>query len=328
MPEKPRQPLEQTPQSHIYDAYDFPSEVIELLHSRNAEVLKFFDNDGNEIEVLAWIHEQKLPAQLPEGYCYIGGVARNVALQELGEHVLPPRDLDITAIHELYPDLTKAEQLTNELMPEDASRGGYQITEETIGDYFTSRDFNINQVLVAGNVIIAHPDAINGLHTKCIQPTLYEQEGWEFYELKKSGVSPKLVFKALRLQIEFEEMYGYGTLKGIEGWQFESPAIHKFYLSLGLDKAIERGDTISQLFFENLIKHGVVSRKHSLKDSSFKANSPEELAVVLRWKMREDGRNPFRFTNPENNQSSRLFFSLTFSTTINSFFFLYVYLTL
>lgn len=307
MLEKPSQQSEQTLQSREYQTYDFPPEIIDMLHSREAEVLRFEDKYGNEAEVLAWVHEQKLPAQLPKGYCYIGGVARNVALQELGEHVLPPRDLDITAIDELDPDLTKAEELTNELMPEDARRGGYQITGETIGDYFTSRDFNVNQVLVAGNVIIAHPEALVGLHAKSVRPTSYEQTGWEFYELEREGVSPKLVFKALRLQIEFEEMYGYGTISGIEDWQFESPAIHKFYLSLGLDKAIERGDTISQLFFENLIKHGVVARKHSLKDAPFMANSPEELAVVLRWKMREDGRNPFRFTNPENNQTIKEF---------------------
>ena len=92
-------------------------------------------------------HNQPLPADLPDGYCFIGGVARNIVLAELGNQTLPPRDIDIVAIKDFDPDMSLVGQLSREHMPDDYAYG-HGIKIETLGEYFDRRDFTINEVLV------------------------------------------------------------------------------------------------------------------------------------------------------------------------------------
>jgi hypothetical protein len=278
----------------------------EFLKGKNATIREYEDTiEGGIIKVITFTHKQELPVKLPHGYGYSGGVARVVALTELGEKVEPPRDLDIVGIEEFEPDYDLVDIISQEYMKEDFARK-HGVKMDTIPDYFSTRDFVINEVLVVGDRLLATPKALEDLMDKVIRPTTYEQDYWYSHEFEEKGLHPKLVLKALRLQVEFAQLYGCGKLEGIEGWQFDTDAVPAFYIALQLNKAFERGDNMAFKFFNSLIEHGTVSTRYSPRHSNIKANSPEELAIALRWNLRNGKNGPFEFTIDRLNETKAL----------------------
>ena len=285
----------------------------EFLRDKNAEVKEYEGTiEGATTKIVTFSHRQELPVELPRGYGFSGGVARVIALTELGEKVEPPRDLDVVGIEEFKPDHSLANILSQEYMEEDfAHKHGVKV--ETIADYFSTRDFVINEVLVVGNKLLATPEALEDLMDKVIRPTVYEQNGWYSDEFEEEGLHPKLVLKALRIQVEFAQLYGCGKLVGIEDWQFDTDAVPAFYIALHLNKAFERGDAMAFKFFNSLIEHGTVATRDSPRHSHIKANSPQELAVALRWNLRDSRKGPFEFTIDKLNDPKTLEHYLRFS---------------
>lgn len=250
-------------------------------------------------KIYKFTHNQPLPADLPDGYCFIGGVARNIVLAELGNQTLPPRDIDIVAIEDFDPDMSLVDQLSREHMPDDYAHG-HGINTETLGEYFDRRDFTINEVLVRGQEVYVTEQGLRDLKSKVIRPTQYEAGSWYDYDKEQEGISPKLAMKALRLQVEFEELYGEeaGKLEGIEQWQWEIDAVPMFYLALALDKAYQQGDALATKFYIALLKQGTIAP--SSKDG-FGGSSTRELAMNIRYHMHDEGRDPFMFTREQLN---------------------------
>ncbi|MGI6103615.1 MAG: hypothetical protein ACOYBJ_03270 [Patescibacteria group bacterium] len=247
--------------------------------------------------VLRFSHVQPVPAELPPGYAFIGGAARNVLLAELGQAVEPPRDLDLVAITDWSPEKSQANRLAAQYMPGDYAHG-HGVKFESLMQYFTLRDFTINEVLVTKDAVYATPQALRDLAEKVIQPTATTARSWESYAMREWGVEPKLAMKALRLHLQFEELYGHGRIEGIEEWQWRFEAVPLFYIALELNKAFEQGDAMAERFYQRLLTLGLVDLDHEDIASGMSAR---ELAVDLRWKMHEDGRDPFTFTREELN---------------------------
>ncbi len=259
------------------------------------EEVHFSDEVVNPPRVLLFRHAVPLPAELPHGYGYQGGVARNVALQELlGEPVMEPRDVDYVAILDFDPDFA----LNKEIVDQHASPASYWEGGTTsLASYFLDRDFVLNEVLVHGHELYATEAALNDLEQKIIRPSAYEEGGWEDYNSGAVGTKPKLVMKALRLAIEFLEMYGQGKVEGIEDWQWRFDRIPLFDLALSLNKAYERGDALAYRFYARFIEMGLAAQG----EIPFDAESPRELALEIQYHMLEQGRDPFDFCLPELN---------------------------
>ena len=282
------------------DALNFPEDLKEILLAKGAEVIYVNDERGEGATLVKFKHSQKLPAELPDGYCFIGGTARTVVLRELEGGAKSARDIDIVAIKEFEPDPSIREQLSTRYMSQDV-RHGYGIKTESILDYIYHRDFTMNEILVHGDEVYASPQALLDLHNKTVRPSIYQRELWYDYETETNRIDPKLVMKALRIQVEFEEFYGEGNVEGLEKWQFTTDAGPTFFIALQLERAFERGDNVAFGFFTKLIEHGTVSKSRSPKVSSIVADTPEELALALNWHLKEDERNPFIFTDPRFN---------------------------
>lgn len=248
---------------------------------------------GEQLHLLQIEHTQKIPT-LPQGYAYMGGVARNIFLQEMGQrYIQPQRDVDIVAIQEWHPDKGLTHELSMQYMPNDYAHG-YGVKEESLASYFRSRDFTINEVLVHGSTIYATKEAARDLLDCCIRPTQHETDKWFSYEFEKEGVHPKLVMKALRLLSEFRQ-YGDAQLQNIEDWQFKIEGIPIFYIALALDKCMEIGDSASEAFYIELLRRGVVGPNG--RDNQLKAANATELTVSITMRMQQDGYEPFEFTN-------------------------------
>jgi hypothetical protein len=251
----------------------------------------------DEREIYKFTHNQPLPANLPDGYCFMGGVARNIILAELGNQTMPPRDIDIVAITDFNPDISLIDELSRKHMPDDYKHG-HGIKIEKLGKYFDTRDFTINEVLVRGQKVYATKQGLHDLKYKIIRPTQYEARKWYNYDQKQEGISPKLAMKALRLHAEFEELYGEGAgkLEGIEEWQWEIDSIPIFYLALALDKAYQQGDALATKFYITLLKLGTIDTHAELG-----ADSTRKLAMNIRYRMLDEGEDPFVFSNEQLN---------------------------
>lgn len=239
------------------------------------------DSDGKTKEIYSIDSESEIPYELPNGYGFSGGVARNILLRKLGDKVINPRDIDVVAVREFTPDLAEIPELNLLYMPED-SKHGHGISITSMGDYMTSRDFVINEVLAVNGRLYFTSEALSDLKSKIIRPTIFEKDG-------ENGLKPKLALKALRLLAEFEQTYGYGTVSGIEDWQFKIDAFSLFDLAVNLDKAYSRGDDLAYIFYRKLLEKGTIKNSSgSVRRVELAAASPNDLVVSLSCKFYDD----------------------------------------
>jgi len=259
---------------------------LEFLQKRRYSVIEYKDNEtGETLKVIRFKHTQQLPVDLPAGFGFKGGVARNVVLSELGDRVLPPRDIDIVAISDQSPDVSKSKELEQKYMAYDAKHG-YGVETESLAHYLETRDFGMNEVAVVGEDVYMTLDALSDLRNKIIWPTNFEKETW--YDKKRDergGIGPKLVMKSLRLYSEMCCMYGKSEIKGVGDWQFDSREIPFFHIALQLDKAFENGDTVAVAFFRALLLKGIVVQSELAPPGSLRADSSVELAIRLRYRL-------------------------------------------
>ncbi len=259
------------------------------------------DKEASTNESYSLVHipfTEKLPATLPKGYGFSGGVARNAALQALGHDVMPPRDIDIVAITDAHPDTTPAirDELAKKYMQDDYARG-HGVRIESLAEYFSTRDFVLNEVLLLDDELITTPEALNDLEKKLVQPTQYESDSWRSYTFEEEGLHPKLVWKAVLLSEELKMMYGHGDMSGIKEWQWDYKGMPLFFLALALDKAYQKGDALATRFYTKLLELGTVSSSYTKE--SILAHSPRDLALQISYKMQERG-DPFCFQNISN----------------------------
>ena len=178
--------------------------------------------------------------ELPQGVAVIGGAARAILQQAVfGEHA-DVRDVDLVAVNELLIGNVDTDQLSREFM-EDDYYYGHGVSYTDLDQYFTTRDFTMNEVLVVDGVLLATERAVQDLQGKIIRPTDHEAKGWE------SGIGPKLAMKALLMQAIFEQKYGSAQLEGFEPYQASG-----FYVALALNKAFQYGLPVTRRFLQSV----------------------------------------------------------------------------
>lgn len=242
---------------------------------------------------------QYLP-YLPQGFGFSGGVARNALLFLLGESPPKYRDIDVEGIGELIKNKEDVALIQNE-------HGGpnhHIDVNKSLITYFSTRDFTLNEVFLYGNHLYYSRRALEDTSNKVIRPTEYEKGD-------DDEIKPKLLIKALLLQIEFIKQYGHGEIKDIEDWQWQFGNIPAFNLALGLDKASQKDihmEFLKKLFdlgavteedlpqgltlesirrLAGLTKHWMIERDHDRRDFVF---SDEYFAQAYKdeWKMQDD----------------------------------------
>lgn len=205
--------------------------------------------------------------ELPRGYAYIGGSARAVALQELCGHKVSIRDVDIIGVTEYSPDGAVAERLTRQYMPDDA-RYGYGVKIEGLSEYFSSRDFTINEVMVVNGMLMMTRQAREDITSKTLRPSIYEGGT----EDEPYPLNPKLAIKGLLLASVFEE-----ELAEHPKIKYEMPDdVRSFYLALALDKSSQYSDDIRNRFLANLYQYGFIEESDLTDDIALAVRLSQE----------------------------------------------------
>lgn len=202
--------------------------------------------------------------ELPQGYGLVGGAARDLALGALTGESLPVRDVDLVAFSDrgadMSPDIMHA--VSARLMPDDYAYG-HGVKPETLDNYFTTRDFTMNEVTVVDGRLLVTPEAEIALRQGIIQPTKYEHD-----PAAGRYLSPKLAIKSVLFQSVLENEgfntriegfspsdYRFRTTNG-ESWDDYGP----FFVALGFQKALEHSPDVARDFLDRLVQYGMVSQ--------------------------------------------------------------------
>ncbi len=263
----------------------------------------YYGEKRNEpLTIVRFLHNQhsRMPEELPDGYAYMGGVAREAVLKELGHQTTTIRDIDIVGIKEYRPDYSHAADLSKRLMPDD-SQFRHGVAFETISHFFSTRDFRLNEVFVIGDEIVCTPDALKDLKNKIIHPSHFEQHRWFGKSGERNAIRATVIMKALRFQLKMRLQYYEAKIGGIEEWRFKQE-ISAFELALALKKAYKEGDPLATRYLTKILELGVV--KPQIQGYPIKNPSLRELTLFAQWGIAEDGKDPFVFNNELDEQMS------------------------
>lgn len=261
------------------------------------------------------ISEPENIRELKTGYAYKGGLARSVLEKELGIVTeISTRDTDLLRISR---EENKDEDLAmaKEYCPEDLEDGGHGV-EKLALNYFETRDFTINELLVVGNKIIltknclldtvrgiirfssyeksVMPDSEDDYYNKGNSQTGNSIEGAISYSNQykkdkaayKEGffVNDKLMAKALRLSALQSRKRKEAILIDDQVYQYLD--INNFHIALHLDRALEQGMDVAEEYVQKLIEYGQI-------ESIYK-NDPKALLFDIIKMLQEDGSYIFR----------------------------------
>ncbi len=219
-----------------------PSSIYEVISQFEAGALHVIDLPPDVLEYYEL-------AELPDGVAIIGGAARAIAQKALlGESPIV-RDIDLTVFRENLAQLTyqDLQDLSSTYMPDDA-RHGHGIGIESLEEYFGTRDFTINEVVVCRDKLLMTAEAKEALIHKIIEPTAREKEANE------AGTNEKLAMKALVLEAVFQNQYGTGEVQGID-YDLIRPSM--FFIALALNKAFQYGLVVTNSFIQRLEQLGL-----------------------------------------------------------------------
>ncbi len=180
---------------------------------------------------------------LPRDIAIMGGAARAVLQRQLfGEDAIV-RDIDLIQIDDIA-ETSGSElcKLSEQFMPDD-NQHGHGIDSDYLDDYFESRDFTINEVLVVDGKIIASPSCIKDLRDKVVRPTDWEADIYETYDgTEFIATGPKLSFKAMVMKAVFEAKYGQSSYA--EDYDPKGYSSDGFFFALAMNKAAQYDDQI------------------------------------------------------------------------------------
>ena len=191
--------------------------------------------------------------KLPSGIAIMGGVARSVAREILTGEKEPIRDIDLVEITDNEDESTVDPELLDELaqtyMPDDYAFG-HGIGLDTLEDYFSTRDFTINECLIKDGKLLVSELAENDFKENIIRPTYYEVP----YDGDK--LSGRLFLKAILMQTVISQISE--SIPLLEDVHVNFQYIGDFDTAVFLNKAMSRGVETAVKFTENLAEWGVV----------------------------------------------------------------------
>ena len=205
--------------------------------------------------------------ELPEGVAVMGGVARSVAREIITGEREPIRDIDLVNIlsqdgkSEVSPE--KLTELSKKFMPDDFAFG-HGIGNDTIENYFRTRDFTINQSLIKDGKLIVSDLAYNDFSENIIRPSYFE------HSHENDEIGSRLFLKALMLRGVVTQISS--SVPTIEDMK-EPDEIRMFDVALFLNKAMSRGAQTARAFTRDLVEWGIIREEFS--------DRPVALAKVL-----------------------------------------------
>lgn len=191
-------------------------------------------------------------SELPSGVAVMGGVARSVAREIITGDREPMRDIDLVNIVDEDGESDVSAETLNELsrkyMPDDYSFG-HGMDSTTIEEYFGSRDFTINQVLLMGGKLLVSNVAYNDFEENIIRPTYYEMP------YSEDIIGSRLFLKALMLRgVTAQISNSIPLLEDIN----PPEEVGTFNIALFLNKAMSRGAETARIFTNDLVDWDVV----------------------------------------------------------------------
>lgn len=112
------------------------------------------------------------------------------------------------------------------------------------------------------------------------------------------GIKPKLVLKALRLQLELEERFGNALVEDIEPWQFRMESVNPFSVASFLDKMYQMDMAAGNKDLRLVTKfYWTLLEKGTITPGTF-GRSPQEAALTCNWILERQGKRLFDFSNP------------------------------
>jgi hypothetical protein len=239
-------------------------------HFSIKNILNFLTrNNGDlsfKIENNRVVFESKNPfLELPDGYGYKGGAARAVLRTALGLNIISPRDIDLIRLSdEAYPGAD--EELAQKYMGADFEFGDGVECLESVDEYFNSRDFTCNEVLVLKDKIIVSEACVRDTLRNIIRVSCYEKNAWN------NTLGPKVMAKALRFYVQHISDFGYAELASDDRSCIERAFINPFWIAVHLDRAFEVSNEVAEKFLEILKRFEIVDVSIS---------TPEELIIYL-----------------------------------------------
>lgn len=233
---------------------------------------------------------------LPKGYVYHGGAARAILARKLGiEENSDSRDIDLAyagpenaRIHD--------DRLMEKYSPEDFAHG--HGVSSVSDDYFSTRDFTINELLVAGNKLVLSKDCLLDTVRGVVRITDFEKQE-SVDEEHPYYIKPKLLAKALRLAA-VKEM----SLADKE--EYACREIDAFHIALHLNRAIEQGREVVEEYVKllkenkqipedlNSLKQ-IIDYLHQNTDFVFRIDQKKRLAAESEIIENILGENPDKF---------------------------------
>ena len=191
--------------------------------------------------------------KLPSGIAIMGGVARSVAREILTGEKEPIRDIDLVEITDNEDESTVDPELLDELAQtymSDDYAFGHGIGLDTLEDYFSTRDFTINECLIKDGKLLVSELAENDFKENIIRPTYYEAP----YDGDK--LSGRLFLKAILMQTVISQISE--SIPLLEDVHVNFQYIGDFDTAVFLNKAMSRGVETAVKVTENLAEWGVV----------------------------------------------------------------------
>ena len=231
--------------SEYYESYER-----EELKEENLELISI-DIPKHIIERFPFLLE------LPSGIAVMGGVARSVAREMITGDREPMRDIDLVNILDKNGEskipAEVVDELSREYMPDDYSFG-HGMESTTIEDYFGSRDFTINQVLLMDDKLLVSDAAYNDFQENIIRPTYYEMPYSDY------TLGGRLFLKALMLRgIVSQVSDSIPLLEDIN----PPDEVGSFNIALFLNKAMSRGSETARIFTDDLADWDVISEEYA-----------------------------------------------------------------
>lgn len=180
--------------------------------------------------------------KLPAGYVYHGGAARAILERKLGiNQEAKPRDIDLVFAGD-DEDGELSQKLAQKYSPDDYDNG--HGVQKIADDYFSTRDFTINEVLVLNDKILFTKQCLLDTVRGIIRFTDSQlQESYD--EDRPYYIKPKLLAKALRFAAEKDYV-----LDNDEPYYFQE--IGAFDMALHLDRALDTGYDVARRYLESL----------------------------------------------------------------------------
>ena len=208
------------------------------------------DKNSFKIDVLVNYEGKKLP----DGYAYKGGAARSLLLRSLGINKnSQPRDFDLLRYTKKEAYKGADDKLAAEFMPLDFSYGDGVEIISSINNYFSNRDFTINELLATNTTIIASKACLLDTVRHIIRLSDFEKQK----EIKYDKLAEKLFVKALRLY-SLEILDYEASIHGIENYRIDSRSVGPFFIALNLDRAMGMGETVAARYVQELVNKKLV----------------------------------------------------------------------